>query len=122
MINSKTEDTVKRISEITNGVMAQQVMECSGANAAIRSTLDLVSNAGRITLTGWPKTEPRPQPISCASERPQSCCGVWDSFGRLLKLGIPMGLQFSITAIGTIIVQRLDKVISCKGGNFLLYS
>ena len=29
----------------------------------------------------------------------------WDSFGRLLKLGIPMGLQFSITAIGTIIVQ-----------------
>ena len=29
----------------------------------------------------------------------------WDSFSRLLKLGIPMGLQFSITAIGTIIVQ-----------------
>lgn len=29
----------------------------------------------------------------------------WGSFGRLLKLGIPMGLQFSITAIGTIIVQ-----------------
>ena len=27
------------------------------------------------------------------------------SFGRLLALGIPMGLQFSITAIGTIIVQ-----------------
>ena len=27
------------------------------------------------------------------------------SFGRLLSLGIPMGLQFSITAIGTIIVQ-----------------
>ena len=25
--------------------------------------------------------------------------------GRLLALGIPMGLQFSITAIGTIIVQ-----------------
>ena len=56
-INSKTEDAVSRISEITGGVMAQQVMECSGANAAIRSTLDLVSHAGRITLTGWPKTE-----------------------------------------------------------------
>ena len=37
--------------------MAQQVMECSGANGAIRSTLDYVSNAGRITLTGWPKKE-----------------------------------------------------------------
>ena len=29
----------------------------------------------------------------------------FESFGRLLALGIPMGLQFSITAIGTIIVQ-----------------
>ena len=37
--------------------MAQQVMECSGSNAAIRSSLDLVSNAGRITLTGWPPRE-----------------------------------------------------------------
>ena len=37
--------------------MAQQVMECSGANAAVRASLDYVSHAGRITLTGWPKTE-----------------------------------------------------------------
>ena len=29
----------------------------------------------------------------------------WGSISRLLGLGIPMGLQFSITAIGTIIVQ-----------------
>ena len=56
-INSGREDVVARISEITGGEMAQQVMECSGANAAIRSTLDYVSNAGRITLTGWPKKE-----------------------------------------------------------------
>lgn len=56
-INSGKEDPVERIAEITNGEMAQLVMECSGANAAIRSTLDYVSNAGRITLTGWPKKE-----------------------------------------------------------------
>ena len=37
--------------------MAQQVMECSGANAAVRLSLDLVSNAGRVTLTGWPPKE-----------------------------------------------------------------
>ena len=37
--------------------MAQQVMECSGANPAIRAALDYVSHAGRITLTGWPKKE-----------------------------------------------------------------
>src|SRR5699024_9684469 len=57
VINSGKEDGAKRIAEITGGQMAQQVMECSGANSAIRSTLDYVSNAGRITLTGWPKKE-----------------------------------------------------------------
>ena len=34
----------------------------------------------------------------------------FSSFGRLLALGIPMGLQFSITAIGTIIVQGAVNV------------
>lgn len=57
VINSKTEEAGTRIAEITNQDMAQLVMECSGANAAVRNTLDYVSNAGRITLTGWPKNE-----------------------------------------------------------------
>lgn len=57
IINSGKEDAVARIREITGGTMAQQVMECSGANPAIRATLDYVSNAGRVTLTGWPKLE-----------------------------------------------------------------
>lgn len=34
----------------------------------------------------------------------------FQSFGRLLALGIPMGLQFSITAIGTTIVQGAVNV------------
>lgn len=57
VINSARENAMIRIRQITGGDMAQQVMECSGANAAVRSTLDYVSNAGRITLTGWPKKE-----------------------------------------------------------------
>ncbi len=57
VINSMKEDSVKRIAEITGGRMAEQVMECSGANVAVRSSLDYVSNAGRITFTGWPKKE-----------------------------------------------------------------
>ncbi len=56
-INSGKEDPVERIKEITGGEMAQQVMECSGANPAIRGALDYVCHAGRITLTGWPKKE-----------------------------------------------------------------
>lgn len=57
VINSGKEDAVQSVKEITGGVMAQQVMECSGANAAIRMSLDLVSHAGRVTLTGWPPHE-----------------------------------------------------------------
>jgi len=57
IINSGKEDVVECISQITNGNMAQQVMECSGANVAIRNSFDYVCNAGRITFTGWPKKE-----------------------------------------------------------------
>lgn len=69
VINSGKEDAVKRVSEITNGVMAQQVMECSGANPAILMSLELVSNAGRITLTGWPhKATPLPTDVITKKE------------------------------------------------------
>lgn len=56
-INLREEDLVEKVSEYTNGRMAECVMEASGANAAIRATLDIVSHAGRIALTGWPKQE-----------------------------------------------------------------
>lgn len=54
-INSASEDVAAKVSEITNGRFAELVMECSGSNQAIRTSLDLVSHAGRITFTGWPK-------------------------------------------------------------------
>ncbi len=56
-VNVATQDAVEKISEITNGRMAELVIEASGANQAVRATIDYVSNAGRIILTGWPKTE-----------------------------------------------------------------
>ena len=56
-INSAHEDAAQKISELTSGDMAQLVVECSGANEAIRSALDYASNAGRIVFTGWPKKE-----------------------------------------------------------------
>lgn len=56
-INSANENGEEMVRKYTEGRMAELVMECSGANSAVRSTLDLVSNAGRITLTGWPKEE-----------------------------------------------------------------
>lgn len=56
-INLREEDLVEKVSEYTNGRMAECVMEASGANSAIRATLDIVSHAGCIALTGWPKQE-----------------------------------------------------------------
>ena len=56
-VNSALTDVVAEVKRLTNGVMAQRVMACSGATAAIRSTLDLVSHAGVIALTGWPANE-----------------------------------------------------------------
>lgn len=56
-INLKTQELIPTIREITGGRMAEVVMEASGANVAIRNTLDMVSYAGTIVLTGWPKSE-----------------------------------------------------------------
>ncbi len=57
LINLSKVDAIEEIRKITNGRMAEVVMEASGASAAIRNTLDMVSYAGRIAFTGWPKGE-----------------------------------------------------------------
>lgn len=56
-VNLTKENLIDKISEYTNGRLCECVMEASGANAAIRATLDIVCNAGRIVFTGWPKQE-----------------------------------------------------------------
>ncbi|MBU3214608.1 zinc-binding alcohol dehydrogenase family protein [Clostridium estertheticum] len=57
IINPNNEDSIKVIKKITNERMAEVVIEASGANSAIRNTIDYVSYGGRIALTGWPKKE-----------------------------------------------------------------
>lgn len=57
VINPMKKKAVEAIRDITQGTMAQVVVEASGANNAIRETLDLASFAGRISFTGWPKQE-----------------------------------------------------------------
>lgn len=56
-VNPVTSDAVAAIKEITNGRMSEVVAEASGAEKAIRSALDYVAYAGRISLVGWPKNE-----------------------------------------------------------------
>ncbi|MFD0965653.1 zinc-binding alcohol dehydrogenase family protein [Seminibacterium arietis] len=57
VINPSTENDLERIKDITQGKMAEVVIEASGANVAIQNTLKYVSFAGRIGFTGWPKTD-----------------------------------------------------------------
>jgi len=54
-INPVGENAVDRIREITGGRMAEAVLEASGSDAAIRSSIAYVAYAGRIALVGWPK-------------------------------------------------------------------
>lgn len=56
-ICSKVENPEEAVKRITGGNMCQLVMECTGSNACIRGSLDLVCHAGRITFTGWPNKE-----------------------------------------------------------------
>jgi len=56
-INLKNEDAMDIIKRITKNRLVEAVVEASGSNESIRSTLDLVAFSGRIALTGWPKAE-----------------------------------------------------------------
>ncbi len=56
-INPVKESAVERIREMTGGRMAEAVVEASGSDAAIRSSIDYAAYSGRISLVGWPKGE-----------------------------------------------------------------
>lgn len=56
-INPVKESAFERIKEITGGRMAEALVEASGSDAAIRSSIDCVAYSGRISLVGWPKGE-----------------------------------------------------------------
>lgn len=56
-INPARESAVARIKEITRGRMAEVMIEASGSDAAIRTSIEYVANSGRISLVGWPKGE-----------------------------------------------------------------
>jgi len=57
VVNLQHGDPVEAIKTITGGRMAEVVIEASGNAAAVRSTIEYVSYAGRIALVGWPKNE-----------------------------------------------------------------
>jgi 2-desacetyl-2-hydroxyethyl bacteriochlorophyllide A dehydrogenase len=56
-VNLNKENAVERIRDLTHGRMAEALVEASGNESAVRSSIDYVSYASRISLVGWPKKE-----------------------------------------------------------------
>lgn len=103
-INSAQQDLIKKISDITHGCMAEAVAEASGANQAIRNTLSMVSYAGRIALTGWPKNE-TPLPTDLITKKELDIMGARTSVREFDEaLSLMVNNQINVQAI-------LSKVI-----------
>ena len=56
-VNSRQEDVLSSVQRITNGRMAEVVVEVTGVEPCIHDTVSLASYCGRIALTGWPDKE-----------------------------------------------------------------
>ncbi len=91
-INPIKQRLLPALQALTDGRMPEVVVEASGANQAIRNTLDMVSYAGRIALTGWPKSETS-MPTDLITKKELDICGSRNSAGefeeaiRLLSSG-----------------------------------
>lgn len=98
-IDIRSDDLRRRISEITNNRMCECVLEASGASAAIRSTLDVVSHAGRIVLTGWPSKETS-LPTDVITKKEVDLRGARTSAGEFLE-------ALQLIAVGDINVRSV---------------
>lgn len=56
-INSKEEDVLQRVMDITGGFGADVVIEAVGSPATYQSAIDLVSFTGRVVCIGYAKSE-----------------------------------------------------------------
>jgi hypothetical protein len=57
VINALEMDVAAMVKDMTGGRMAECVIEATGALPVIRQTIDVVANAGRVVLTGHPKSD-----------------------------------------------------------------
>lgn len=79
-VNPVASDALPAIQAITGNRMAEVVIEASGDARAIRSAIDYVSYAGRISLVGWPKNE-IPLPTALFTKKELTIVGSRNSVG-----------------------------------------
>jgi L-iditol 2-dehydrogenase len=51
-INTKTEDVIKRVFELTHGVGADLVLECAGTSGSLTNAIEFTKKNGRVGLVG----------------------------------------------------------------------
>jgi L-iditol 2-dehydrogenase len=54
IVNVKNEDPVKIVRELTDGLGADLVVECSGDGIAVQQAIDMAARGGRLSLVGVP--------------------------------------------------------------------
>ena len=98
-------DAVAEILSITQGRMAEAVIECSGAAPAIRGAVDYVSYAGHIALVGWPKGD-IPMPTALFTKKELTIRGSRNSVGQFPE-------SLDLIAAGKVNVEALlTKTVS----------
>ncbi|WP_263770671.1 zinc-binding alcohol dehydrogenase family protein [Propionivibrio soli] len=104
-INPTSSDAVAEIHSITQGRMAEVVIEASGDARAIRGAIDYVSYAGHISLVGWPKAD-IPLPTALFTKKELTVRGSRNSVGQF-----PESLQ--LIAEGKVnVAALLTKTVS----------
>jgi L-gulonate 5-dehydrogenase len=73
-INPAKENAAEQIRQLTNGRMAEAVLECSGAEPAIKNVAYIAANSARIVFVGWPKTEIA-MPVALFIRKELNLCG-----------------------------------------------
>lgn len=63
--NSMEGDVEQYLSEVTNGKMADVMLECTGAKVVIENLHNYVNHGGRVSLVGWPHEPVQINTIRC---------------------------------------------------------
>ena len=119
IINPLSADTVAEIRRITNGRMAEMVMEASGSNQAISQALEVVCNAGRVVYTGWPAHD-TPLPTGVFTKKELDVRGARTSageFGEALAILSNNSIPVQDVISHIIPVDKVPEVIPDMASN-----
>lgn len=123
-VNPVKEDAIEEIKAITNGRMAEVIIEASGNAAAIRSSIDYVAYSGRISLVGWPKNEIA-LPTAMFTKKELDVVGSrnsFEAFGESIELVSKNKIDVASLITKTINFDEVPKVlvdIAEHPGNYL---